>query len=241
MLLLEGITFVILVLLGAGAIVSLLLKEKKKTLQIKEFFATFTHELKTALASVRLQGESLGEDLKNSEHKDLVGRLVADTVRLELQLENSLFLAHASQDQMFFEKVNLQKTISSFAHQFPQLKLLVEKNVLVEVDRRCFESILKNLIQNASHHGQASEIRFLGKPMAEGTSKVTLVVSDNGSGFKGDYKKLGELFSRHSSTSGSGVGLYLVRELTQKMNGSVKLLESPKGFNIEIELRGGVA
>ncbi|MGE0634488.1 MAG: sensor histidine kinase, partial [Pseudobdellovibrionaceae bacterium] len=208
------------------------------TLQLREFFATITHELKTALASVRIQGESLGEDLKNSEHQILVNRLVADTVRLELQLENSLFLAHADQDQMFFEKADLQKTILSFQHQFPQLRLIVEKNAALDVDKRCFESILKNLIQNAFYHGQATEVRFSSEILSAKNS-ILLSIQDNGVGFRGDTSKLGELFSRHSSSSGSGVGLYLVQDLVRKMNGQVRWIKNlNSGFKVEIELRG---
>src|SRR5258707_1129328 len=55
--------FLILLLLGGG--LSLLyysVREFRRNKEVKEFFATLTHELKTPLASLRLQVESLQED-----------------------------------------------------------------------------------------------------------------------------------------------------------------------------------
>lgn len=238
MLLFEGITLVILVLLGAVALLSFMERERKKNLQVKEFFATFTHELKTALASVRLQGESLEEDLRDSGHQTLVSRLVGDTVRLELQLENSLFLAHVEQDQLFFEDIGLKRLLSSISHQFPMAELQVSGEAQVHVDRRCFESVLKNTIQNAIHHGGAKQIHFAVSK--KDSRNILISITNDGRGFKGNPDKLGELFVRHSTSSGSGVGLYLVKELMQKMHGLALFKAEAESFRVELQIEGQI-
>ena len=43
--------------------------------------------------------------------------------------------------------------------------------------------------------------------------------SDDGRGFEGDASKLGRLFQRGSSSRSTGVGLYLVRVLMERMGG----------------------
>jgi len=48
-----------------------------------------------------------------------------------------------------------------------------------------------------------------------------VVVIDNGRGFDGDLGQLGELFVRPARSSGSGVGLYIVRRLLTAMNGTI--------------------
>ena len=53
----------------------------------------FTHDLKTALASLQLQAESLQEDWPDAASNPNLARLLEDTVRLGVQLENSLFFA----------------------------------------------------------------------------------------------------------------------------------------------------
>ena len=48
---------------------------------------------------------------------------------------------------------------------------------------------------------------------------VELQFRDDGRGFEGDPAKLGRLFQRGSASRGTGVGLYLVRVLMERMGG----------------------
>ncbi|MCB1159690.1 MAG: sensor histidine kinase, partial [Leptospiraceae bacterium] len=59
-----------LLLLGTGGITLIYLsyRDMQNTRVLKEFFSTVSHEMKTPLASIRLQVESLQEDLFDSEH-----------------------------------------------------------------------------------------------------------------------------------------------------------------------------
>lgn len=93
MLLLEGSTLVISLVGGALAFYLLGLRLRRQSEAIQQFLLTFTHELKTPIASLRLQAEELGERLKDSKEKHLLERLISDTSRLTLQLDNSLYIA----------------------------------------------------------------------------------------------------------------------------------------------------
>ncbi len=81
------------------------------------------------------------------------------------------------------------------------------------------ESILTNLVQNSVIHGHATEVDISVR--REG-GRVIVTVIDNGRGFQGDLSQLGELFVRHARSSGSGVGLYIVRQLAKAMHGSIR-------------------
>jgi len=64
-----------------------------------------------------------------------------------------------------------------------------------------------------------------------------VTVTDNGRGFPGDVGQLGKLFVRHARSSGSGVGLYIVRQLIKRMNGTIRFRSSEsEGFVAEFEL-----
>ena len=103
--------------------------------QIKVFFAAFTHDLKTSLASLRLQAESLQEDLKDSEHRRLTQRLVKDTVRLELQLENSLYIAGPKVKPIHLEQLLLKDVLESISHHWPDMAIELKQGLLAA--RRC--------------------------------------------------------------------------------------------------------
>jgi signal transduction histidine kinase len=231
----EGGFLIGLLIVGGLALLGYSISEFYRNQQVKEFFATLTHELKTPLASLRLQVESLQEDLAETKHAKLVDRLVGDAGRLELQLENALFLASAREmDQLHIENLTLENVLSSL--NLGLLEMDIPKGALVKADPRALEGILKNIIQNAKTHGQATKIKVKAK--LEGAN-VRITLEDNGKGFSGDYKKLALLFSRPSPTSGSGVGLYLSKTLAKKMNGSLEFDRTiGSGFVVHVILKG---
>mgnify|MGYP001027618416 CR=1 FL=1 len=234
MLLSEGITLIVLLLVGGIALLYHITREAERSRRLKEFFAAFTHDLKTSLASLRLQAESLEEDLAGSKDEKVLRRLLKDTVRLELQLENSLLLASPEDSDRFFsEPLRLGTVFEALAYHWPELKFQIQGDAVIECDQRALESILKNLMQNSVIHGRASEVRVQTTTLGE---NAVIVVSDNGKGFKGDFSRLGEVFERHMPTSGSGLGLYLSRRLARQMRGDLKFLEADEGFAVELTL-----
>jgi signal transduction histidine kinase len=233
----EGGSLILLLILGGVGLFYYSLREFHRNRQVEEFFATLTHELKTPLASLRLQVESLQEDLVEPGHLNLVDRLARDAVRLELQLENSLFLASVRDaNQLHLENLKLQKMVTALKQTWPEIVVGVPEQCVVLADTRALEGILKNLVQNARVHGQATLIRISAK---DEKSQVRLSIEDNGHGFKGDTKKLGKLFARHTTASGSGIGLYLARQLTEKMKGRLEFETTDGGFKAHVILRGG--
>jgi signal transduction histidine kinase len=78
----EGGTFFTLLILLSMSLLFLYFKDQKKTKGLQAFFASMTHELKTPLASIKLQAEVISEDLEEKgEQKTLtlVNRLLQDT------------------------------------------------------------------------------------------------------------------------------------------------------------------
>lgn len=95
--------------------------------------------------------------------------------------------------------------------------------------------MLTNLIQNALTHGDATEIDINVAAGRKGQASIS--ISDNGSGFAGDFQQLGKLFVRHGRGSGSGVGLYIVRQLIKRMNGDIRFeSRAGSGFVAEFNL-----
>lgn len=242
MLLYEGGVLVFLLLLGGIALLRMSYHERARRKQIQDFFSTFTHEIKTALASVRLQGESLQEDLENTPQAKLLSRLVSDTVRLELQLENSLFVARPEGEPLLEEKIPLRKLFSMIQYQWPALKVLLDlpEGIYLQGDLRAIEGVIKNLMSNAYTHGQAQTVRVVATLLPE-KSRVKLEIEDDGRGFSGEWGELGQIYKRHSRTSGSGIGLYLVKKSVHQMGGEVEFLPASggRGFLTRMELPGG--
>ena len=234
MLLWEGAILIISLIGGGLALFYYARREQKRHAQVEEFFAAFTHDAKTALASLRLQAESLREDFANAEPSPLLDRLLSDTLRLQLQLENSLFLVNLTRGAFFLEPISLSDRVDTLRHHWPQLLITQSEDGVVMADARALESVLSNLVQNSVTHGRATEVDVNVKRAGDG--RLIVWVTDNGNGFQGDFDQLGKLFVRHTRGSGSGVGLYIVRQLVKRMNGTIRFTRgSPGGFRAEME------
>jgi signal transduction histidine kinase len=234
MLFWEGTFLLSCVLVGGAALGYFAYTDQKRYQEVRKFFSTFTHELKTSLTSLRLQAEILEE--AHSENENL-RRLLRDVVRLELQLENALILAQADKANLFLEEISLQKIVHSLAMHWPQLKLQVTHEAKLQADQRALECILRNLFQNAAIHGNAKIISLQAKPSKSG---VEVIIEDDGKGFTGDPTKLGAMFVRHNTKSGTGLGLYLSKILAKQMGGELELSKENQGLRAHLKLRGSV-
>lgn len=227
----EGSFLLLLVVLGGGALAYFVYWDQRRYEEVRKFFSTFTHELKTSLTSLRLQAEILEE--RHSENENLQ-RLLKDVVRLELQLENALILAQADKGNLFLEEIPLKKTLQSLSVHWPRLKVSADRDARLLADQRAIECVFRNLLQNASVHGEANEVNVAVAPAGNG---LLLSFRDNGRGFKGDPAALGRMFVRHTTRSGSGLGLYLSKILAKRMHGSLEF-EGSNGFEARLQIGG---
>jgi len=235
MLMSEGGFLFGLLLIGGISLLYYISVEIGRSKQIQSFFAAFTHDLKTSLASLRLQAEALEEELKD-HHSKFTKRIVRDTVRLELQLNNSLILAQDDDNTFYFEELSLKRSIENMRHQWTDLDIEVLDDCILKVDARALESICKNIIQNALVHGQAKSLKI--SCQSSGADLIEIDFRDDGRGFQGEATALTKLFVRHSSTSGTGIGLYLVKSLCERMHGKLEFAKSAQGFSVRIFLPG---
>jgi signal transduction histidine kinase len=231
MLRLEGGVLIFLLISGGAALLYSLWQVQTERDRVENFFIVFTHELKTSLTRLRLQTELLEETGANQSR---VLQLQEDTIRLQVQLENALWMSRGFGDRTFYEKMKLVDFINHLRQDWPSLKInfKADENMYISLDRRLFQNIFQNLIQNALVHAEASEI-FL-QFEKDASNNLIIQVSDNGKGFSGEVERMGELYSRHTSTSGTGIGLYVVKESIKKLGGSVQFKNESQRFVVDL-------
>lgn len=233
MLVLEGIILVVMLVAGGVALMAAIRQEQRRRRELRAFFMAFTHDLKTSLASLRLQAEALREDLPQAADNPNLRRMLKDSVRLQLQLENALALATA-EGAVLIEPIDVGALVDYLRDDFPELRIDVTGSARVRADRHALESVLRNLLQNALVHGGASHVWLTMQRHAAG---VEIVITDDGRGPAGDLSvALERPFQRLSTTSGSGVGLYVCGRLMQQMQGRLRVMGGPPGFGVALEL-----
>lgn len=108
-----------------------------------------------------------------------------------------------------------------------------EKPFRVELDPDGYRRILNNLVQNVVSHSQADriEISVSGQDEDKSGNYIVIRLADNGLGIeKEDLKHIFERLykcDKGRSEKGSGLGLSIVRQLVEKMNGTITAESTP--------------
>jgi signal transduction histidine kinase len=219
MLITEGSVLILLLFFGGASLIYYALREQKRFSEIQLFFSTFSHDLKTAIARLVLQGERLSQ--KYPEAQEFQDNLLI----LEMQLENSLHLAQMDQRGLVKEPLDLKKIVARLHTQWPGLKIQLQGKEPILADQAALESILKNLISNSLLHGQADEI-YLQVRSDEPSTLIVDYKDNSEKAFEGAPESLGMAF--RPSQKGSGIGLYIVRRWMQALNGDISFVKGPK-------------
>ena len=105
--------------------------------------------------------------------------------------------------------------------------------------------ILINLLDNAAKYGGEPR-QLLVQVLTRGKNRVLLRISDNGAGIPSDMRR--QIFNRfvrggselERRTKGTGLGLYLVRELVARMKGRINVQSRGPlgGATFELDLPG---
>ena len=235
----EGSFFIILLIIITVSHFILLIKDQKKNRSIHAFFAGLTHELKTPLASIRLQSEVIKDEAQRIENQrldKLTDRLLDDTSRLEIQMDKVLQLSRVERDG----NLNLRRTspyslIGKVAKNLDiteSLELIdLEPKLEVWADQFALELVFTNLFENTKNHTDSKNIIIKA---TKGQKNLTITYKDGGV-FNGDISKLGKLFYKHESKKGSGIGLYLSKKLLKKMKGNLSF-KNDNGLIFKITL-----
>lgn len=226
-------------LVSASTLLSLwfYVRDVRRTRELKSFFASMAHELRTPLTSIRLAAEALASEKKSQ----LTNRLIADTSRLEAQIERGLELARIDSGKTLqLTTVDLAKSWNQTLALFTlserrRLKITKGHFTKLVAEEQCLQVILRNLIENALAHAGKKTVSVFVHAEPRG-QEVVMTFRDNGIGFKGDRKKLGKIFYKGESSKGTGLGLHLIQSLMKAQGGSA-VFRGDDGFTAILKFR----
>lgn len=129
---------------------------------------------------------------------------------------------------------NLRDIIDEIVNNY-DVKINLHGNFNLKV-KNTFTSIIDNIIQNAIVHGKADKIDLF---FSKKNEYIEIKIADNGRGIPDIYKEkiFDENFS-YGDSRGSGLGLYIVKELVKKSKGEITVEDNkPKGTIFTIKIR----
>ena len=231
---------VLLVAVLAGVIAYLTLSVKAFNLNRRQsnFIDSVTHELKSPIASLKLYLQTMSRhDVKPEQQRQFHTMMMEDVERLDSLINHLLdaaWIEHRRQDKTVTQ-VSLNELLTKCAndtclrYKLPMETVHIEGEDIsiiaaaVEVDM-----LFRNLIDNAVKYG-GSPPRVDVRMVPEDDETVCVSVCDNGSGIPvnlrrkvfGRFVRLGNELER--SRPGTGLGLYLVRNVTHALGGRINI------------------
>ncbi len=204
-----------------------------------QFVSAVTHELKTPLTNIRMYVEMLEQGIAATPEREqtYLGIIGSESARLSRLINNVLELSRLEKKQrpVHMQPGRLADLLAEVrAVMAPKLgqdgfELIFQADGLPDFafDREALLQILINLVENSIKFGRNEAQRHITVSARVVQAEVQIAVADTGPGIaRGALKKIFDDFYRADNaltrtTSGTGIGLALVRKLTQAMGGRV--------------------
>ena len=237
--------FLSLMIIGGLVLTKHMVSKEMAVAKLKsDFVSNVSHELRTPLALIRLYAETLELGrITTQEKKHQYYRIIRkESERLTALINNILDFSRieAGHKEYEFRETDIadlvRNTLDSYRYQIEQQGFALEEAIdsdlpAVRVDREAIARALVNLVNNALKYSQ--DEKYLGVKLYRDNGSVKLEVADRGIGIaRRDQAKIFEKFYRAGdplvhNTKGSGLGLSLVRHITEAHGGEIEVESSP--------------
>ncbi len=203
-----------------------------------DFIATVSHELRTPLTSIRGFTETLissRDKLSDEQQLKFLNIIKDQSNRLINLVENLLCAsAQASSEEIFVMKptdiLSSVENITSIVKQkYPRKDFVINLDKTLPqilVDSEKFQQVLLNLIENACKYSFENSNVEINATVLDNNFVKLNIENDSETISMKDQVKIFEKFARLDTpmtrlTQGSGMGLYLAKKITEKMNGKI--------------------
>jgi signal transduction histidine kinase len=216
-------------------------KVKESEKMKDEFINIAAHELRTPIQPILGLSDIIYSKVKDEELHELLDIIMRNAKRLKrltdnlldvtkiesrsLMLNKEKFIMNILISEVLKDYVNKQKNqlIVKIVYDFKR-----KEDIIVEADRDRISQVIHNLLDNAlkfttTHNNQKIFVIVDKKKEGEEEKKVVIVsVKDTGEGIP--EKILPKLFSKFSisnSTTGTGLGLYICKNIIEAHEGKI--------------------
>lgn len=212
--------------------------------ELDHFVYSISHDLRAPLLSIQgLLGliEFSEQEAGNQEYLGLIGESVA---RLDNTILDILNYSRNARLDVVHAEFDLRMTIDDMLRDLSSLRPDVRVQVewqgskLVRLDEVRLGVLLKNIVSNAIKYSRSGIDDAHVLIRVENSPEVCLiVVRDNGEGIPEVHlPKVFDMFYRATnSSSGTGLGLYICKEVVDKLGGSIDLKSTP-GVGTEVSV-----
>ena len=232
----EGITFLILILIGAFFVYRSVRKQFRVQYQQQNFMMAITHELKTPISVAKLNLETLQKyQLDEEKQKKLLRMTLQETSRLDTLINNILVSSQlegggyvSSKEELDFSSL-LKDCVKQAKNRYPERTFIenIEEEIEIAGDPLLLQLMISNLLENAVKY--SSKEKPITCKLHKTADTVILNIIDEGVGIQDNEKsKIFEKFYRTGNestrkTQGTGLGLYLCSKIAEDHNADISV------------------
>lgn len=226
-------------------------REAQEAIRLRdEFLSIASHELKTPLATLRLQLQRLRRHLGSGDPavEKAIASIIRQNDRMNALIDDLLDLSRITSNRISLvnEPLDLAAIVAEMLRRFqPDAEAAGSPMYFTTVgetegrwDRMRLEQVISNLLSNAIKYGRGEpiEVRLEG-----GEATVRLSVRDHGIGISPEEQaRIFERFERAVPArryGGVGLGLWITRQLVEAAGGTIRVeSEVGKGSTFIVEL-----
>ena len=248
---------VVLTILGGGLVAIYRLTKSELNLAKKrqDFISAVSHELKTPLTSIRMYAELLQNSwVANEEKKQkYYGQIASEADRLTRLIQNVLNLSKLDGDRWNVQltkdrpKAVLDDFVATYSKNVEKhgFELTVSsdtdvRDITLMMDRDAIMQILMNLVDNSLKFSKDADYKMIVIELRIKDTDVYLAVRDYGPGIPpAEMKKVFQEFYRVENemtrrTSGTGIGLSMVKKLCTLTNMKIEMENAGPGLRTKI-------
>jgi len=238
----EGLTLGFITIIIGIAMYLYLDKIIRLNAQQNNFLLAVTHELKTPIAATKLALQTIKKDSSQRLLPKMLEMANSNVIRLSQMVEQILMATR------FESKFTDPLMVEIDLHDEVQNTLMamelsgdvnsriitdIPEGILMHADEKMIQTVFRNLITNAIKYAEEGEIKIEARTSADW---ISITFSDLGMGIPdSEKKKVFEKFYRVGEEKtrtkpGSGLGLYLVKKITEMHDGRVSIEDNiPQG------------
>lgn len=244
----EGITFSILLFIGAVFVYRSVRRQFILQLQQRNFMMAVTHELKTPISVVNLNLETLQRyQLDPARQQKLLKSTLEENARLNTLTSNILVSSQLegagykiTREELDLSRL-LRDCVQQFRNRYPEHRFveLIEEDSDLRGDALLLQMLINNLLENATKYSPKEST--ITASLCVRDRRIFLEVSDEGPGIPaGEQRKIFNKFYRIGNeetrkTAGTGLGLYLCRRIAEDHNADITVTNlSPRGSKFAV-------
>lgn len=219
-----------------------------------DFISSITHELKAPLTSIIMYTEMLEEGWAKGKEPTYYRYIHCEADRLSRLIKNILDFSGLERGIFKFKKSSLllhtfiEDTLEPL-HVWMEnggmkVELKIDATPFVKIDKDSLAQVIYNLCDNAIKYATSADTPVLTIIVTETKTHARLLIYDNGPGIpKSDEPKIFQRFYRVENeltreSTGTGLGLALVKELVEGNDGIISIYHpaSGRGFGVKIDI-----